>query len=118
MAERFGGAIDGRQALLGVFSFERNEARQVERPPENRQLAQFRLVKNAEPRDPFVKRLKNNRRFDVAGVVDRIHGGAIPLDVLTPFELDLDTAQKQSDSDAAMAHAIEQRLLSEEDRNQ
>ena len=49
-AQGFGRAVDCRQALFGIAALEGDEARQVEPAHEDRQLAQFGLVQNPQPR--------------------------------------------------------------------
>src|SRR4051812_3354464 len=50
LAQRAGRALDRRQALVAIAALERDEPGEIEGAHENRQLAQLRLVENAEAR--------------------------------------------------------------------
>ena len=80
-AARSAAPFDGRQALLGIAALERNEAGQVEGLDQHRQLAQFGFVEDPQPRKQLVQRVEDDRRLDVARVVDGVNRGAVALDV-------------------------------------
>ena len=81
LTQRLGGAVDGRQALLGVAALERDETGEVPGAHQDRQLAQLGLVEHPEPGKERRQGVKEDRRLDVAGVVDRVDGGAVAQDV-------------------------------------
>ena len=51
LAQRLRGPLDRRQALVAVAALERDEPGEIERAHEDRQLAQLRLVEDAQPRE-------------------------------------------------------------------
>ena len=58
--------------LLAVAALDRDEADQVEAEREDRELAQLGLVENVEARRQPAQHDEEDRRFDVAGVVDAV----------------------------------------------
>ena len=107
----FGRAVDCRQALLGIAALEGDEARQVEPAHEDRQLAQFGLVENPQAGKEFVQRVEENRRLDVAGVVDGVDGGAMPLDILRALDMVANAAQPETDANTQTSYVVEDRSI-------
>ena len=82
------GALDRGQALVPVAALERDEAGEIERAHQDRQLAQLGLIEDPHPREQPAQRREEDRRLDVAGVIDRVDGGAIAQDVLRVPDVD------------------------------
>ena len=115
LTQRLGGAIDGRKALLGVGALERDETSEVPGAHQNRQLAQLCLIQHPKPGKDRRESVKEDRRFDVAGVVHGIDRGAVAQHVFASFDPHLHTTQRKSETDAEVPDAIQQRNLLEED---
>src|SRR5688500_1653626 len=108
LPEGIGGAIDGRQALVAVAALQGDEPGEIPGAHQNRQLTQFRFVEHPEAGKQRRQRQKDDRRFDVAGVIDRVDGGPITLDVLAPGDHDFDAAEKQAQANAANSRPVQQ----------
>ena len=107
LAKRLCGAVDGGQALLAVRALERDEAGEVERADENGQLAELGLVEHAQPRKERSQRVEDERRFDVARVVDGVHRRAIALDVVGPNDLRRDPRKPDTQPDSAESRPVQ-----------
>ena len=71
---------------------------------------------NPQPGEQVLQRLEDDRRLDVAGVVDRVDRRAVPLDVPGAPDRIADAAQREAELYAAMAGAIEDRRVAERER--
>ena len=104
-----GRALDGGQALLAIAAFERHEAGEIEGAHEHRQLPQLGLVEDAQTGEQFAQRVEEDRRLDVAGVVDGVDRRAVPLDVLRALDARANAAQQEAEPDADESDLIEER---------
>ncbi len=61
---------------------------------------------------------KEERRLDVARVIDRVHRRALTLNVFASLDANRDAAQEHADPDAHERDAVQQRLAAEEQRDE
>src|SRR5215207_1029942 len=101
LAQRGRGPCDRRQALVAVAPLQGDKSREVERAHQDRQLAQLGLVENAQSRKQLAEHGVQDRRLDVAGMVDRVDRGTIAKDVLAVDDDNLDPAQPETKPDTA-----------------
>ncbi len=113
-----GGAFDGRQALVAVAAFERNEPGQIEGSHEHRQLPQLGLVEHAQPRKQLVQDVEDDRRLDVTRMVDRVDGRARVLDPFRLFDADADPGDREAEANTQVTRAIQQAAVAEDQRNE
>ena len=64
-----------------------------------------------------MQRGEQDGRLDVAGVIDGVDGGAMPLDVLRAFDAVADAAQRQPEPNTQTSDVVEDRRTADQQRD-